>query len=317
MRLLENAVQAIELGVDDYRSGTHARLLSAVRNFHAGILLLYKEALRRLSPCDTNDVLMKAKVVPRQDGDGKVSFVGKGKKTADVQQIREWFTVLGIATDWARFDQINKARNDVEHYYPELSQKALEGIIAASFVLVRNFVANQLEENPQELLTEGTWKAMLEITAVHDVEKAECSKRLEALEWQSEALRRGVVTLECANCGSDLLGLDRLSHEFSYETNLQCRSCGEIENAESFVPRAIEQALSGNMYLSGTDGGETPYVTCPECSQEAYVTDEQRCALCEHEAEQDCASCGTRIPSEEFVLSPYCAWCAHMLAKDD
>ena len=36
MDLLENAVKSIELGVVDYRTGTHARLLSAVRNIHAG-----------------------------------------------------------------------------------------------------------------------------------------------------------------------------------------------------------------------------------------------------------------------------------------
>ena len=60
MDLLENAVKSIELGVEDYRTGTHARLLSAVRNIHAGILLLYKEALRRLSPSGSNDVLMRS-----------------------------------------------------------------------------------------------------------------------------------------------------------------------------------------------------------------------------------------------------------------
>ena len=317
MDLLENAVQAIELGVDDYCCGTHARLLSAVRNIHAGILLLYKEVLRRRSPIGTNDVLMKARAVPRQDGDGNVSFVGKGRKTANVWQIKERFTELGIATDWARFGRIHKERNEVEHCYPQLSQKGLERVIADSFVLVRNFVANELKEQPQELLNDSTWKTMLEITEIHQAEKAECAELLECLDWHSEALRRGVLILECANCGSDLLRPDQLSSKFSYESNLQCRSCGETESAESFVPRAIEQSLSSDRYLSVTDGGDTPYVTCPECGQEAYVTDEQRCALCEHEAEQDCAICGTRIPPEEFVLSPYCAWCAHMLAKND
>ena len=317
MSLLENAVQAIDLGVDDYRSGTHARLLSAVRNIHAGILLFYKEALRRLSPSGTKDVLMKAQVVPRQEADGKVSFVGKGKKTVDVRQIKERFKELGIATEWVRFDRINEARNDVEHYYPQLSQKALERVIADSFVLVRNFVAKELEENPKELLNDETWKTMLKITEVHDAEKAECSELLESLEWQSEALSSGVLTLECASCGSDLLKPDQLSSKFSYETDLQCRSCGETENAESFVPRAIQEALSWNMYLSVTDGDETPYVSCPECGQESYVTDEWRCALCEYEAERDCARCAHPIPPVELESSPFCGWCAHMAAKDD
>jgi hypothetical protein len=36
----------------------YAELPKAEANIHAGILLLYKEALRRESPADTNDVLM-------------------------------------------------------------------------------------------------------------------------------------------------------------------------------------------------------------------------------------------------------------------
>jgi len=71
------------------------------------------------------------------------------------------------------------------------------------------------------------------------------------------------------------------------------------------------------MYLSHTDGNETPYVQCPECSAEAYVIAEQRCALCEHEAEHRCDMCAGSIPPEELDSSPLCGWCAHMLSKDD
>lgn len=317
MNLLHNAVQAIQLGIEDYCSGTHARLLSAVRNIHAGVLLLYKEALRRLSPAGSNEVLIKAKIVPTLDSNGNISFVGKGKKTADVQQIRERFAELGIATDWTRFDRISAARNDVEHHYPQLSQKALDGVIADCFVLVRNFIANELEEKPQELLDDDTWQTMLTVSEVHEVEQAECRRLLENLDWESEALSKGVLALKCSNCGSDLLRPDSLSSKFSYDTELQCRCCGATEDAESFVPRAIEEALSWAVYLSATDGDETPYVSCPECAQESYVIEERRCALCGHEAEHDCTICGNSIPPEELGSSPLCGWCAHMAAKDD
>lgn len=89
MDLLTNAVQSIQLGVEDYGAGTPPRLLSAVRNIHAGILLLYKEALRRRSPEGSKDVLIKAKIVPSHDKDGQLVFLGAGKKTVDTRQIRE------------------------------------------------------------------------------------------------------------------------------------------------------------------------------------------------------------------------------------
>jgi hypothetical protein len=100
MDLLTNAVESIQVGVEDYQSGTRPRLLSAVRNIHAGILLLHKEALRRASPRDSGDVLMMARSRPSRDASGNVIFVGVGTKTVDTQQIRERFEDLGIKADW-------------------------------------------------------------------------------------------------------------------------------------------------------------------------------------------------------------------------
>ncbi len=48
--LFENAVLSIQLGVEDYQANDPKRALSAVRNFHAGILLLAKEVLVRAAP---------------------------------------------------------------------------------------------------------------------------------------------------------------------------------------------------------------------------------------------------------------------------
>lgn len=48
--LFENAVQSIQLGVEDYQDNDPKRALSAVRNFYAGVLLLAKEALVRAAP---------------------------------------------------------------------------------------------------------------------------------------------------------------------------------------------------------------------------------------------------------------------------
>ena len=114
MDLLTNASESIQVGVADYGLGSRPRVLSAVRNIHAGILLLYKEALRRKSPPGSNDSLIKAKIEPEPDGSGGVKFVGVGTKTVDSKQIRERFETLGISTDWPRFRKIAGARNDIE-----------------------------------------------------------------------------------------------------------------------------------------------------------------------------------------------------------
>jgi hypothetical protein len=317
MDLLTNAIESIRAGVEDYEQGSHGRLLAAVRSIHAGILLLYKEALRRASPAGSNEALLKAKVVPRRNAQGNVEFVGEGKKTVDVQQIRERFAALGIVTDWTRFDRITRVRNEVEHYFTKADKKVLESVVSNAFVIVRNFITTELKQDPLELLGDETWQVMLEVSEVYEAERAECEKLLVAVDWESDALAQGVVDLTCPACSGSLLRPDGDFKSYRDDMVLRCRTCGETLDAREFVPPAVASTLGGEKYLTLKDGGEIPYTNCPECGAEAYVMDEGRCALCGEAAEHTCARCGMGIPAEELLCSPYCGWCAHMMAKDD
>jgi uncharacterized protein (DUF983 family) len=314
MDLLDNAIESIQVGVEDFNSGTRLRLLSAVRNIHAGILLLYKEALRRMSPAGTNDVLMMARIVPSKDSSGKVIFIGECKKTADTQQIKERFETLGIKTDWKRFDRVNETRNEVEHLYPRLDQKGLEGLISNSFLLVRDFIATELHEDPLELLGEATWQSMLKVVEVYEKEKEESRKLIAEANWKFPAIQEGVLDLTCPSCGSGLLKPDENPLN---EITLQCISCGEEQSPDSYVPEALASALSGEAYIAMTDGGDPPVVRCPECGEKAFLTEEWQCTLCDAEPEGKCAMCGNSIPVEELDSSPLCGYCAYISSKDD
>ena len=145
MTLLDNAVTSIHLALEDFSSTQNGRMISAIRNLHAGILLLYKEKLRRLSPPGTNEVLVKQKVVLQKTGSGGLISVGSGKKTVDVFQIQERFTSLGIQTDWKRFEKINTVRNDIEHYFTTVNRGAMEGAISDTFLIIRDFIHTELD----------------------------------------------------------------------------------------------------------------------------------------------------------------------------
>ena len=317
MDILTNAIQSICAGVEDYENGSPARLLTAVRNIHAGILLLYKEALRRLSPDASNEALVKAKISPTRDAHGNVVFVGVGKKTVDVQQIRERFVELSITADWTRLDRITDVRNDIEHYYTKADKKALESVIADAFVIIRTFVTAELGEDPLALLGNETWEAMLKISEVYEAERAECEKLLEKVDWKSEVLKDGVLDLTCPSCSGSLLRPDGDDTVYTDSMALQCRICGDVSAAQDFVPRAINSALDSDLYDSFKDGGDEPYTSCPVCSLKAYVMAEQQCAYCGESAEHTCERCGNDIPASELQSSPYCGYCAHMMAKDD
>ena len=85
--LLSNAVQSIQIGIEDYENRSDdRRILSAIRNIQAGILLLCKEKLRAMSPAGSNEAFIRVKIVPVLQPDGRVSFIGQGEKTLDQAQ---------------------------------------------------------------------------------------------------------------------------------------------------------------------------------------------------------------------------------------
>lgn len=257
--LLDNAVVSLHLALEDYASGRDERLLSAVRNLHAGILLLYKEKLRQLSPTGTDDVLVKAKVGFQRGPEGQVIAVGTGKKTVDVLEIQDRFNQLGIGTDWDRFKKINDLRNDIEHHHTSASRGAMQEMISDTFLIIRDFIQTELEEDPKDLLGHEAWNTLLSVSEVYEKEREECEKALRAIDWESDALSEAILTLKCIECGSSLLsplGTTR-------EADLQCRSCGEDATFGHYAPRAISECFASENFRSVQEGGRPDYDHLP------------------------------------------------------
>jgi DNA-directed RNA polymerase subunit RPC12/RpoP len=225
MSLLDNAITSLHLALEDYSSSQDARLLSAVRNLHSGILLLYKEKLRLLSPPGTDDVLAKAKSKFQKGPTGAVISVGVGKKTVDVSQIKERFDALGVHTDWKRFDKVNELRNEIEHYFTTANRGAMEVAISDTFLIIRDFIHTELGADPKELLGDEAWAKLLSVSEVVEKERELCQNALAAIDWESDGLAEAILELRCSECGSSLL----FPLSATKETDLQCRSCGEKE----------------------------------------------------------------------------------------
>ncbi len=288
-------------------------MLSAIRNLHAGILLLYKEKLRRLSPPNTNEVLLKQRVEFRKGPSRDLISVGAGKKTVDVFQIKQRFADLGIQTDWKRFDEINALRNDIEHYFSTANRGAMEGAISNTFLIIRDFIATELAENPQALLGETVWARFLSVSEVFEQERAHCQQALSAIDWESDALAEAVLGLTCSECGSPLI----FPLQSTKQTEIQCRSCGEVESFEQYAERAILDHFAYANHSAVKDGGEPVSIRCPHCGEEGYILEENQCAICGENCEQTCACCGHAIPASELSDGNLCAYCDHMMNKED
>lgn len=315
MNILQNAVDSIVLGIEDFNSTDPRRIISATRNLVAGILLLVKHKLATLSPPGSDDVLIKQRVLPTISDQGPLEWVGEGKKTVDVQQMKDRCTSLGIKVDWSRLEKIVGHRNDIEHYFSLAPQAAIRTLMADSFVVIRDFVRNELNEDPRELLGAPTWTALTNVAEVYEKEKAECAVSLESVNWTFAVLLEALKEWECPECGSGLIEIANPGAKWSAQ--LKCRSCGHEIDSETAAESAVKDHFAGENHYAAKDGGDPVTVDCPVCNRDAYHLGENCCLICEESVERECQRCGCPIPASELDDSGYCGWCNHMMAKDD
>src|SRR6266478_2845741 len=276
--ILENAIASIQIGIEDYESKDARRILGAVRNISAGILLLFKERLRQLSPIGSDEVLVKKAVRPEVAVSG-VQFRGHGKKTVDVQEIKERFGSLKVSVDWERLETVISIRNDVEHYTSAVPPPQVRELLADSFVVVRDFITQELKGDPAQLLGAETWSVLLDVHEIYSQELAACRKALTAVHWNSPGRKKVSEYLRCAKCDSELLKPVDPGAEVSALV-FRCSSCGDESGFEDLVEKAVEPCWFADMYLSMTDGGDAPIEDCPECGKYTFVVEEGQCLAC-------------------------------------
>ncbi|MDF9828092.1 RNase P subunit RPR2 [Ereboglobus sp. PH5-10] len=316
MGIFKNAIDSIVLGIEDYNSDDPRRILSSTRNLVAGILLLIKHRLAELSPSGSDEVLIKQRVLPVLDASDGVAWKGEGKKTVDVQQMKERSDSLGITVDWKRVEKIVKHRNDIEHYFSSLNHSALKGLLSDSFIIIRDFLRTELCLDPLVALGEETWSTLTEVSEIFIKEKAECLDNMESIEWEHPFLKEAITEWVCKKCGSFLIDVEE-PHVEPESVTFKCRSCGEKYDYETGAEGAIKEYYVTENYIAAKEGGDPVTAECPNCFREAYHLSEDVCLICGESVERRCQRCYTSIPSCELDGSGYCSWCNHMMSKDD
>src|SRR5258707_3158531 len=256
--ILQNAVDSLQIGVEDFQSSDSRRVLSAVRNITAGVLLLFKEKLRQLSPTGSNDVLIKQKSRIVKAPDGSIQVIGVGKKTVDVMQIQERLTDLDVDVDWKRVNAIVEVRNEVENHSSSVSSTRLKELIYDSFVVISDFITTQLSAEPVHLLGEAIWDVMLQQAQVYKAQLDECSALLEKIEWPDEIHERISKYLCCDQCSSELIKPSNPSEKDPRSLMFTCKACGRVAEYSELVEHAVDECFAGEHYIAMTDGGDPP-----------------------------------------------------------
>jgi hypothetical protein len=313
--IFENAITSIVLGIEDFETGSDARMLSAARNYYAGLLLLAKECLVRAAPKADAMKVIGAKFKPMPDGAGGVDHEVVGYTTVDLSQLQSRFKDFSLPWPKADINKLQRFRNDLEHYHLKEPVSALGEAIASSFPMVVDFFAI-LEEEPQAHLAD-VWGTILEQREAFEKVRKRCLDSLEVVKWLAEV--SDLDRMSCPNCGSSLIGQsDAGNTDHEYVTG-KCFQCGEEIAFEKMMEMVVAASYELDAYIMAKDGLNSPIADCPECGVTAYVETGgvSICFACGESVAGECARCGADIDVNEYNYDypNLCSYCAHMSHK--
>lgn len=308
--LFENAIESIENGIEDFSTGAK-RTTSALRNLYAGVLLLLKEKLRRLSPPGSNEVLLYKKHKLTKDTNGNIALVPVGAQTVDLAEIEQRLTDLNVPVDWKRLKALQDIRNNVEHHKPKHSREIMRAAIANAFVVIADFIESQLAVMPATVFEKTTWETMLSEAGTFKAMEESCRASRAQLQGIPDAAQPIVRDgLRCISCASTLLRAG--DGEFP-DCNFTCQSCAAEMSTAEVVGAALEAREGVDFHRLVKDGEPLPVRECPSCNAFAFVLAEDTCFVCgEGRPYERCLRCEERLSLEEQEREGMCSYCDHM-----
>lgn len=317
MSMMKNAVDSIGIGMEDYHDDDPRRALSAIRNFYAGILLLFKCKLQELSPPGSQEALLKRSIIPIIDpATGQATWIGTGNTTVDVRDIKERLKSLGVdGIEWKRLEDLQKIRNNIEHYFSKDPADQMKEAIANALHLIKQFCVPHLGKEPIEILGQECWELLLDVASFYEGELTECRKNLESVTWPYPEVKDAIEYMRCPNCGSQLVKVVE-PMEVRSAINFVCSSCNLDSSYEGVVIPAIGESLTGANYVSVKDGGDTILETCPGCGEDTFLVAQGECAACFSELEyQVCKACERGLAFDEQDMGGFCGECRYRYDK--
>ena len=276
-RLFQNAIDSVELGLEDFRlvKSDPRRYVSAMRNVFAGMLLLFKSWLAEES-AERNYDLLRAetkevkKLPPEEWADISEA------KTAGFGEIKDR---IGAKVDWVRIDKLHDYRNRIEHAFISGGHGELDAVrcLAQSFLVIRDFMKNEIGEDPARRLSLDGWDTLFNEHDVHLQEELERNDAVDNLGWiDSDFAELVKHEFECPDCGSEIVTVNDAAKEADGEkARYICRKCGKDFSY-----------------------GELCAVISPRC----------HCSVCDDSIEPD------ELPI--YLETGMCGWHAHIWEKE-
>jgi hypothetical protein len=313
--IFENAVTSIILGVEDFEDGSDPRMLSAARNYYAGLLLLAKECLVAAAPEADAMEIIGAKFKPVPDGVGGVEHVVYGYTTVDLGQLQTRFKDFGLSWPNVNIKKLQQFRNNLEHYHLEEPASALSEAIASSFPMIVDFFA-LLKEDPQEHLAD-VWDTIIAERKTFEKVRQACLESWEPVDWPAPV--QNLDRMSCPNCKSSLVGQSSPENTDYQAVDGKCFQCGHEVDRERMMEMVVAASYEVAAYVMAKEGLNPAVATCPACCSNAYVDDGEYsvCFACGESIAGECARCSTTIDINEYSpdYPDLCSYCAHIWEK--
>jgi hypothetical protein len=318
----QNALDAICVGIEDYKLAQANNLMprykSALRNVFAGMLLLAKTKLYLRSRLGSDGELIRQYKVDLVEG--VIKAVPKPNQTVDYGDIQRRFNQLELKLPWGTFNDIQRIRNDVEHYHCNGRERQVQQALANAADIIRQLLT-LLDLTPVEALGQENWQTLLDNEDVYKATVSRCQQTLSAVQWHSNTAKLASEEFLCIKCGSSLIkhvGDPDCSQE---NLKLRCECCGAFCDGEDIMSRTVSRLYFAEAYKAMTQGGEAPTATCPECGFDTFVSDDGKCASCGYESssgsDADCKICYQLLTLEERYKHPgICSYHLNAVDKD-
>ncbi|MCU0093822.1 hypothetical protein N8H72_27885 [Pseudomonas koreensis] len=276
MNLFENAICSIKIGLNEYQF--NSRLISSVRNIYAGILLLFKHKLILMSDKNSNAALIKQQIVPTINEDGTITWKGIGNKTVDVAGIKTRFKSLEIHVEWDTFDRISRHRNEIEHFYSQLSANDTVQLLSDCFIIINNFLSHHLKMDAKNVLGDEAWRILLEAHEVYEFELEKNIRSINNLTFHHKILNKIFLEFQCITCGSHLIEPKTKRVRAEY-TDFCCAECQSSYSYDEICNFGILD-LNANSIQSTHEKSNRLFSNCEECEQGLYLITHRVCTAC-------------------------------------
>ncbi len=314
--IFDNAVTSIRLGIEDFETDDDDRMMSAARNYYAGLLLLAKECLVSTAPAAEAMAIVGARFKPIPNNAGGVDHIVDGYTTVDLGTLKKRFKDFKLPWPSADISKLQQYRNNLEHYHLAEPVAALREAIASSFPMIVDFF-KILDEDPQHHLP-SVWDVMVAERATFEKLRLECDATWVPIEWPT--LISGLDRMSCPNCKSSLIAQDDPANILYSDAKGRCIQCNEEISHADIMTKIVRINFEIDAYTAAKEGLESPIGNCPECGEKTYVdcyTNEGEdgiCFACGVTVDNMCSRCHQHIPIEEYD-GEWCGSCTYAFDK--